>query len=397
MSPRLRRALRPMVRALSATATVIGTTILFLLALELALGFLADVRKEVPAGAPRAAEPLLKQARFRWRPYVQWRHEPIESPGLSIDSSGVRRTWRAPSRPGGETPVRVFMMGGSTMWGSGVDDDETLPSQVAKALAEGEQPIDVDITNWGEEGWVSRQSMIQLELELERGDLPQVVVFYDGINDIFSALLNLEAGLPQNEERRRREFNLSSVNRKWDVFALAATRLNITQALGRAMKFFAPSPYRPDLQPLARVNSDLAGYFQGVDLAQHPELPRAIVEAYRDNVEHVRKLAAAYGFNVMFYWQPTIFDKPELAPSEVSELETFAFLGPFYAKVGERVTVLQNSQAIPRFRDLRDLFHGRPGRVFIDYCHLTGEGNAIVGREIARDLRPVLESVLDAR
>ena len=44
--------------------------------------------------------------------------------------------------------------------------------------------------------------------ELQAGYRPDIVIFYDGVNDTTSAFLEGEAGLTTNEVNRRREFNL---------------------------------------------------------------------------------------------------------------------------------------------------------------------------------------------
>ena len=60
----------------------------------------------------------------------------------------------------------------------------------------------------GESGYVNTQSLLALELELRGGNVPDEVIFYDGVNDVFSTFQNNEAGLPQNEQNRATEFNL---------------------------------------------------------------------------------------------------------------------------------------------------------------------------------------------
>ena len=55
---------------------------------------------------------------------------------------------------------------------------------------------------------MNTQEMIALVRELQQGYRPDVVVFYDGVNDTTSALLEREATLTTNEINRVREFNL---------------------------------------------------------------------------------------------------------------------------------------------------------------------------------------------
>ena len=61
----------------------------------------------------------------------------------------------------------------------------------------------VEIRNLSEIGYVSTQELIALSQELQAGYRPDVVIFFDGVNDTTSALLEREAGLTTNEINRR--------------------------------------------------------------------------------------------------------------------------------------------------------------------------------------------------
>ena len=99
------------------------------------------------------------------------------------------------------------MLGGSSLWGFGARDNETIPSLLARDLDQ--RGWRVDLKNLSEIGYVSTQELIALFRELQAGYRPDVVIFYDGVNDTTAALLlEGEAGLTTNEVNRRQEFNL---------------------------------------------------------------------------------------------------------------------------------------------------------------------------------------------
>lgn len=52
------------------------------------------------------------------------------------------------------------------MWGTGVRDDFTIASQLAKALAN-EKDVYFDITNFGETGYTNTQELINLVVALQ--------------------------------------------------------------------------------------------------------------------------------------------------------------------------------------------------------------------------------------
>ena len=67
----------------------------------------------------------------------------------------------------------------------GAPDWGTIPAYLQTLL---EQKIETPlcIVNYGEWGYVVTQNMILLTLELRDGNVPDLVIFYDGINDVFA-------------------------------------------------------------------------------------------------------------------------------------------------------------------------------------------------------------------
>ena len=247
--------------------TMIGVILLLLVMLELGLGlgFLANdlfsgaettsdnVRSDGVDARSRAdayAEAAWVQDYFRefktsyvtdWHSYVYWRRRPFASEFINVNEQGIRRTWQSPAVAGSvtsgeptmvarpaaadgaaapatritldaEAALRIFVFGGSTVWGTGARDDYTIPSCLARDLhARG---IETAVFNFGESGYVNTQSLLALICELRDGNIPDVAIFYDGINDIFAAYQDGRAGLPQNEGNRRREFQSLSRRRK---------------------------------------------------------------------------------------------------------------------------------------------------------------------------------------
>lgn len=94
-------------------------------------------------------------------------------------SDGRRRTWTGPCE--GRSLI-VWMFGGSTLFGVEQRDEATLPSEVAKAAARAGRSLTV--RNFGVPGEVSWQSAHRLERELAGEEVPDIVVFYDGFNDV---------------------------------------------------------------------------------------------------------------------------------------------------------------------------------------------------------------------
>lgn len=134
---------------------------------------------------------------MQWHPYVLWRRRPFTGRYINVDAAGRRRTWNREAP--GDRPTEIVAFGGSTLWGNGARDENTIPSYVSRLLDESGHRTRV--TNYGELGFVSTQNLVSLMLELQAGRVPGVVFCYDGVNDVVATLQSREAGLPQLSNR----------------------------------------------------------------------------------------------------------------------------------------------------------------------------------------------------
>lgn len=114
--------------------------------------------------------------RTRYVPYLAWSREPFESEFTHVDEQGDRTHPGVPEAPAAH--VRFF--GGSTIWGKGVADADTIPGQFNR------RHPDVAAHNHGESGFVSRQELARM-VNLVNQDAPMdLVIFYDGCNDAYT-------------------------------------------------------------------------------------------------------------------------------------------------------------------------------------------------------------------
>src|SRR5581483_8285302 len=147
--------------------------------------------------------------RNRWQPYVYSRNAPFAGKYINIDERGLRRTINAPSSSAASQARKsLYFFGGSTLWGHGARDEYTIPSIVSRLLSE--KGHAVEVTNFAQLAYVNAQEFITLVAELQHGRAPDVVIFFDGFNEVLSTVTNAEPGLSINEESRRREFKIGS-------------------------------------------------------------------------------------------------------------------------------------------------------------------------------------------
>jgi lysophospholipase L1-like esterase len=304
--------------------------------------------------------------RVEWKPYVEWWQRPFCGVRLTIDERGLRPT--PGEREAAPEAVRVLCFGGSTMMGMGARDDHTIAAILARRL--GDRGHRVAVTNYGQLGHNSTQEAITLQQLFKAGELIDVAVFYDGVNEMACAEQTGLADAVFDEARRRQEFNLLYSERRGDLM-LAALMATVPRTL-RRLRQLTGLPLRGPvaMPPVDLTQIDLAG------------LARDVIAVYRGNLRLVRALANAYGFTPIFFWQPAIATKaPKTADEErwarehIRDPASRARLHT--AIIAERRRCRELAEAGDAI-DLSALFDRSTGPVYIDLYHLSEAGNAAV-------------------
>jgi len=279
-----------------------------------------------------------------WHSYIYWRRKPFEGKYINVNQDGIRRTWNS-SATTLSAPSKVFMFGGSALWGTGARDEFTIPSLVSKKL--NAKNVNVRVTNFGEGGYVSTQEMIALMVELQKNNIPDLVIFYDGANDSFSAFQQGITGIPENEFNRVAEFNQFNWRRGL-LENLAIYRIP------RGISLMFP-PSRNSASP----NSDLANN---------------VFDTYSKNIELVESLSREYGFQTIYLWQPMIYSKKNLSAWEKEQLNRFGEQN-FFGRVSQSLVRNSSLQSHKNFFDLSDVFADQTSTIFIDNFHISEQGN----------------------
>lgn len=127
---------------------------------------------------PADVNDLLKTTatlRYRFAPWVGVRERPTASRFVNVNGYGIRSNGR-PFENLSALQDAIWFYGGSTTFGYGVADAETIPAQLETALG---RPV----MNFGVAGWFSAQEDLLLVQTLRLGYRPAAVVFLDGINE----------------------------------------------------------------------------------------------------------------------------------------------------------------------------------------------------------------------
>ena len=212
---------------------------------------------------------------YRYDPYRGWWLTAKKSNYVNVSPKGTRLTLPAPSNP--DSARRVFMLGGSTMWGITARDAYTIPSLTAARL-KAREVSDVEIVNFAHAGFNSTQEAISVLIEIAKGNVPSVVVFLHGYNDIYLGLSHEEPGHAWDEVRTQQLLDLGRGNAR-AMLTAATGNLQLVQALRRAV---------------------LPEKSAGGEADRPASTCESIAEYYRNMTRSVKALGVEYGFTPVF-------------------------------------------------------------------------------------------------
>lgn len=293
-----------------------------------------------------------------YAPFVGSAMRDVSTPLVHV-TARVRRSYQPPI-PAGDRPLEVWFFGGSTMFGFDAQRDlHTIPSEFAR-LAE-KAGIPVRVRNYGGPGLVNYQETILLSLLVTGGKRPDLVVFYDGINDASVQILGLlgDTGPVGEPSVLGADQMRDAVLREYQIDGGSAV---------------PPAPLtgqerRPPFSADAAVSAIATAYQQGIDLS--------------------RALASRHHFEVVHLWQPVLYSKATLDPGE-QELLPELGLDAFRYREWKRLFAAI-STGLPRgVIDLSAALDGAPGPVFSDNAHTNEVGAELVATAMFAELRPRL-------
>lgn len=284
---------------------------------------------------------------YIYQPWLGFSERVYHSPRLNVDEGifvPIRRTVN-PLGSDGKPELVIWMFGGSTMFGWGVPDDQTIASHLAAFLAQRLPDRKIVVVNYGHSYYFSSQEIQLFQILLRRGQRCDAAVFFHGTNDI---LLNGEEDRPAFADSTA----LAFAHEQHDFRA----------------RFLRISPGFP---PVRMMRSAL-------EMLVPPQTQQTpmfdVVNRYRFNLEIASAAGRAAQVPTYFFWQPM----PPLNNKQRME---------------NRARI-QSSITRPDFHFLGEIFAADDLRsIYIDHFHYGDSASARLAESIANTL--VLEKAVN--
>ncbi len=146
-----------------------------------------DLARIYPGWSRADVAHLLRETRSRklgYLPFAQFSEQAYAGRFVNVSEHGFRHSAHQRPWPPSAEALNVWILGGSTTFGYGLRDEETIPSFLGATLAAAIPERPVAVYNFGQAYYFSSQELALfyrlLSSPVER---PDIVVFIDGINE----------------------------------------------------------------------------------------------------------------------------------------------------------------------------------------------------------------------
>jgi lysophospholipase L1-like esterase len=302
---------------------------------------------------------------FMYDPYMEYRERPYSGKYLNVDVHGFRQVnHQGPWPPDKEQYFTVFLFGGSTTFGYGVPDDQTIPSYLQEYLNATGSKKQVRVYNFGCEGYHSTQERILFENLISAGFRPNMAIFIDGLNDFWSYddRPSYSNRFEQLMEGKLDEPHPIQFLQKVPMMQAASL---LGQSLTRALK-----------KPVAQVESP------NDEVYRNENVLMGVIKRYAKNKQMIDAIAHAEGIKTLFVWQPISTYKYDpkyhlFAADAAGERRYASFGYPLMATSAERNSLGDN------FLWLADTQERTTEPLYVDSMHYTGKMSKMLAKDIA--------------
>lgn len=280
---------------------------------------------------------------------------------VNIDVAGFRHVANQAPWPPRPDAFNVFMYGGSNMLGSGLPDNQTIPSMLQDMLKRIRK--DVAVYNFGRSYYYSSQERALFERHILQGNTPDLAVFLDGLNEFV---------YPDDEPQ------WSGALRNM-ISTRHLAMVDPVRGLGAMLAWFVRTARKRILAPPSRPVQSGSRRDGGAE---------AIVDRWLLNRRLTEALAREVGTRTLFAWQPVPTFGYDLAlHGFVKKLDGF---GPFNSSAAgyECMSRLHAAGNLdPAVLWLADMQERATGNLYVDNVHYNAAFSAAIAGRIFDALR----------
>lgn len=291
---------------------------------------------------------------FVYLPWVMYGERPIDGEYVKVDPAGFRAVEGQGPWPPSEKFTNVFLFGGSTLFGYGLAQGQTVADYLQEALAKIPAQKPYKIYNFGMGTYFSTQERIFFQSLLTAGFVPDLAVFLDGFNDpqrVEDAPWNSERFRQMMESSARHTGAWEEIHRNW-------LKSKIVEYI----------PVMEGVFKLERLKPGMAMSEPDVKSAEAERLAGTQIERFARNKRIVDAVSKAFGVRDLYVWQPASkYNADTLAVNPFTSLDD-AQLKYLYAAARRRY---DQGEFGDNFSWCADILKGKNEPLYVDSAHYS--------------------------
>lgn len=306
-----------------------------------------------------------------YQPFTQFKERPSRGEYVNVSDKGFRLSSDQAEWPPNPNNFNIFVFGGSTTFGYGVADAETIPSHLQRALRD-QNLNSAAVYNFGRGNYYSTQERaLFAQLLLDR-TTPHMAIFIDGLNEFYYH----GAGEPAFTARLR------------EIMDRPATIASTIETISANLRA------RAENLPLSRLVRSLACRESKCpepandQEAQYrdPDAIDRTIDRYLSNKKMIEAIAAAYDVKPIFVVQPV----PTYKYNQENHLFAAADYGQNsysiygYPALREKVANMGPADNLVWCADLQE---GRNEPLYVDLVHYSGAFSGVVASCIVESMK----------
>lgn len=285
-----------------------------------------------PGRSPEELRVLFNETWWRpveYQPFAEFKERPFRGRFVNVSDEGYRLVRNQGPWPPTRDHFNVFAFGGSTTFGYGIADDETIASFLQDELGN-RTPRPPRVYNFGCGYHYSSQERARFQQLLVGGFIPDAAVFVQGLNEFHTY-------------------------KEWPALSTAVhgfVEQRATRTLSRFPRWltlFSPDRIRAELRPYRRSE-----WTRDNTPSSDPRLADRLIDRYLANKKMIEAVGTAFGVQPVFVWQPVM----------LHGFDTKRFPNP---RRPQPLTGIGTARMAERLK------HARPPRNFIWAADIQGE------------------------
>jgi lysophospholipase L1-like esterase len=285
--------------------------------------------------------------KVKYNDYILWRRLAYKGETINISKDGFRLNNKE-KLDVDLNNSKTWFFGGSAMWGSGSKDNYTIPSYY-------EQISNKSSINFGETGYTSSQELNLLLKYINLGS-PEYILFYDGVNDIYTKCRKENNYFSSSIEQRIKKYEYKYF-KNWYHFETVDLLKTNKDYFNNFVNYFA----------------DNKEFF---DCHNNKKKAELIVQNLIDNWLAAKNISERKGAKFIAILQPISFYSNSITEHLNIDLDVkkqFDVIYPLIKKEAEKYNL--------EFYDYTGILDQNE-YYFWDFVHLSPEGNKIIAEKI---------------